>query len=79
MCTENGWYFLSSHLLNRVTGFGFLPGKEIKAAGVGNLGLQDREYISLWLLKYLSGTLQKDLRFNGSRSTSRRLVEIPEK
>ena len=79
MCTENGWYFLLPHLLNRVTGFGFLPGKEIKAAGVGNLGLQDREYISLWLLKYLSGTLQKDLRFNGSRSTSRHLVEIPEK
>lgn len=31
---------------NRVTAFGFLPGKEVKAAGVGNLGLHDREYIS---------------------------------
>ena len=25
-------------------GFGFLPGKEVRDAGVGNLGLQDREY-----------------------------------
>jgi hypothetical protein len=25
------------------TAFGFLPGKEVKEAGVGNLGLQDRE------------------------------------
>ena len=24
--------------------FGFLAGKEVKAAGVGNLGLQDRQY-----------------------------------
>lgn len=32
-------------LLNqtRVTGFGFLASKEVKAAGVGNLGLQDRK------------------------------------
>lgn len=28
----------------RVSGFGFLASKEVKAAGVGNLGLQDREY-----------------------------------
>ncbi len=26
--------------------FGFLAGEEVKAAGVGNLGLQDREYLS---------------------------------
>jgi hypothetical protein len=26
----------------RLNGFGFMPGKEIKDAGVGNLGLQDR-------------------------------------
>jgi len=24
--------------------FGFLPGKEVKEAGVGNLGLQDRRF-----------------------------------
>jgi hypothetical protein len=35
------------HELNRISGFGFLAGKEVKAAGVGNLGLQDREYVSL--------------------------------
>jgi hypothetical protein len=29
-------------LIFRLNGFGFMPGKEIKAAGVGNLGLQDR-------------------------------------
>ncbi len=27
----------------RLTGFGFLGGQEIKDAGVGNLGLQDRK------------------------------------
>jgi acetylcholinesterase len=30
------WLFLAH------PGFGFLGGKEVKAAGVGNLGLQDR-------------------------------------
>lgn len=32
---------LCSH--SNVPAFGFLPGKEVKEAGVGNLGLQDRE------------------------------------
>ena len=31
--------------LSRLTGFGFLASKEVKAAGVGNLGLQDRSYL----------------------------------
>jgi len=31
--------------LNTLVGFGFLAGKEVKEAGVGNLGLQDREPI----------------------------------
>lgn len=26
-----------------IPAFGFLPGREVKDAGVGNLGLQDRE------------------------------------
>ena len=39
--------FSPSDVSNRVSGFGFLAGKEVKAAGVGNLGLQDREYVSL--------------------------------
>jgi acetylcholinesterase len=31
----------------RLGGFGFLPGKEVREAGVGNLGLQDRKCISM--------------------------------
>lgn len=34
-------------LSDRLTGFGFLASKEVKAAGIGNLGLQDRELISI--------------------------------
>ena len=43
------YFLLPSYVyeLNRISGFGFLAGKEVKAAGVGNLGLQDREYVSL--------------------------------
>jgi hypothetical protein len=28
----------------RLAAFGFLPGKEVKNAKIGNLGLQDREF-----------------------------------
>lgn len=28
----------------RLAGLGFLPGKEVKEAGIGNLGLHDRMY-----------------------------------
>ncbi|KAJ7599913.1 carotenoid ester lipase precursor [Mycena floridula] len=38
----------------RVTGFGFMAGKEIKAAGVGNLGLQDQREALRWVQKYIS-------------------------
>ncbi|TFK40488.1 carotenoid ester lipase precursor, partial [Crucibulum laeve] len=38
----------------RVTGFGFLPGKEVKAAGVGNLGLQDQRQALRWIQKYIT-------------------------
>ena len=39
------WYMDSlTFILRLASGFGFLPGKEVKAAGVGNLGLQDRQY-----------------------------------
>lgn len=41
----NGRIFMlyASHLLISITVFGFLGGKEVKEAGVGNLGLHDRE------------------------------------
>ena len=59
-------------MLTRLSGFGFLAGKEIKEAGVGNLGLQDRKYALLCFTKYLNRVLQSDLRFNGSRNTFQR-------
>ncbi|KAL0577126.1 hypothetical protein V5O48_004879 [Marasmius crinis-equi] len=37
----------------RVTGFGFLASKEVKAAGVGNLGLQDQREALRWIQKYI--------------------------
>ena len=46
----SGWLVTISQLEMRYSmtmfhlAFGFLPGKEVKAAGVGNLGLQDRMY-----------------------------------
>ncbi len=41
------YFLLPPYLLNRLSGFGFLASEEVKAAGVGNLGLQDREYAQL--------------------------------
>ncbi|KAH8813521.1 carotenoid ester lipase precursor [Flagelloscypha sp. PMI_526] len=38
----------------RVSGFGFMPGKEIKDAGVGNLGLHDQREALRWIQKYIS-------------------------
>ncbi|CAL1698298.1 unnamed protein product [Somion occarium] len=38
----------------RVSAFGFLPGKEVKAAGVGNLGLQDQRQAFRWIQKYIN-------------------------
>lgn len=43
------WGLVSSGSSFVPTAFGFLPGKEVKEAGVGNLGLQDRELTILWL------------------------------
>ncbi|KAF9057265.1 carotenoid ester lipase precursor [Panaeolus papilionaceus] len=37
----------------RLTGFGFLGGKEVKAAGIGNLGLQDQRQAMRWIQKYI--------------------------
>jgi len=37
----------------RVSAFGFLAGKEVKDAGVGNLGLQDQREALRWIQKYI--------------------------
>ncbi|XP_006455188.1 hypothetical protein AGABI2DRAFT_121127 [Agaricus bisporus var. bisporus H97] len=37
----------------RVSAFGFLAGKEVKEAGVGNLGLQDQREALRWVQKYI--------------------------
>lgn len=41
--------------VDRLNGFGFLAGAEVKAGGVGNLGLDDREYPSLIPSQYFEG------------------------
>ncbi|OJT04264.1 Lipase 4 [Trametes pubescens] len=38
----------------RLSAFGFLGGKEVKEAGVGNLGLQDQREALRWIQKYIS-------------------------
>ncbi|KAI9430679.1 Alpha/Beta hydrolase protein [Lactarius indigo] len=38
----------------RLSALGFLPGKEVKAAEVGNLGLQDQRVALRWVQKYIS-------------------------
>ncbi|KAJ7710612.1 carotenoid ester lipase precursor [Mycena rosella] len=37
----------------RVSAFGFLGGKEVRAAGVGNLGLHDQREALRWMQKYI--------------------------
>ncbi|EIM86204.1 carotenoid ester lipase precursor [Stereum hirsutum FP-91666 SS1] len=37
----------------RLSAFGFLPGQEVKEAGVGNLGLQDQRLALRWVQKYI--------------------------
>ncbi|KAK7050555.1 carboxylic ester hydrolase [Favolaschia claudopus] len=37
----------------RVAAFGFLASKEVRAAGVGNLGLQDQRQALRWIQKYI--------------------------
>ncbi|KAJ8454068.1 hypothetical protein ONZ45_g19450 [Pleurotus djamor] len=38
----------------RVSAFGFLASQEVKAAGIGNLGLQDQREALRWVRKYIS-------------------------
>ncbi|KAF7298756.1 Carboxylic ester hydrolase [Mycena indigotica] len=37
----------------RVSAFGFLASKEVRAAGIGNLGLQDQRQALRWIQKYI--------------------------
>ncbi|KIK96774.1 hypothetical protein PAXRUDRAFT_825611 [Paxillus rubicundulus Ve08.2h10] len=37
----------------RLNAFGFLPGREVKDAGVGNLGLHDQRLALYWIQKYI--------------------------
>ncbi|CAL1707382.1 unnamed protein product [Somion occarium] len=37
----------------RLNAFGFLPGKEVKAAGIGNLGLLDQRQAFRWIQTYI--------------------------
>ena len=78
-CVTRWGVFLPSHVLNRISGFGFLAGKEVKAAGVGNLGLHDREYVSLRSRSISMKFEQRGLRFSGFRSTFQHLAAIPKK
>ncbi|KAI0665708.1 carotenoid ester lipase precursor [Trametes maxima] len=38
----------------RLSAFGFLGGKEVKEAGIGNLGLQDQREALRWIQRYIS-------------------------
>ncbi|KAF9453329.1 alpha/beta-hydrolase [Macrolepiota fuliginosa MF-IS2] len=38
----------------RLTGFGFLASKEVREAGIGNLGLQDQRQALRWVQKYIA-------------------------
>lgn len=38
----------------RVSGFGFLPGKEVKSSGLGNLGMQDQRFALRWVNSQIS-------------------------
>ncbi|KAI9447105.1 carotenoid ester lipase precursor [Russula earlei] len=38
----------------RVSAFGFLPGKEVRQAKIGNLGLQDQRLALKWVQRYIS-------------------------
>lgn len=61
------------------TAFGFLPGKEVKDAGVGNLGLHDRAYLdfSICIPSLTLVPAQNDSHSGGLTSTSLSLGVIP--
>jgi carboxylesterase type B len=40
-------------VIDSIAAFGFLASKEVRAAGVGNLGLQDQRQAFRWVQKYI--------------------------
>ena len=61
------------------TVFGFLGGKEVQEAGLGNLGLYDRECIYTQTKIWRLFVIQNEWPSNGYRNTSQSLAEILEK
>ncbi|KAI0306653.1 Alpha/Beta hydrolase protein [Multifurca ochricompacta] len=51
---ELGEPFIFVSMNHRLSAFGFLPGKEVKEAKVGNLGLQDQRLALKWVQTYIS-------------------------
>ncbi|KAJ7034347.1 sterol esterase [Mycena alexandri] len=51
---ETGEPIIAIALNYRLSAFGFLPGKEVGAAGVSNLGLRDQIFALEWVQKYVS-------------------------
>lgn len=43
---------LKSFRWSRFAALGFLGGKEVQAAGIGNAGLRDRQWLNFWYLLY---------------------------
>ena len=55
--------FSFSNQINALLAFGFLAGKEVKDARVGNLGLWDRERSGLGMIKVLTSGCTERLAF----------------
>ncbi|KAI0645330.1 carotenoid ester lipase precursor [Trametes meyenii] len=51
---EIGYPIIYVAMNYRLSAFGFLGGKEVKKAGVGNLGLQDQREAFRWIQKYIT-------------------------
>ncbi|KAJ7772468.1 carotenoid ester lipase precursor, partial [Mycena metata] len=51
---ETGEPIIAVAINYRLSAFGFLPGKEVGAAGISNLGLRDQIFALKWVRKYIS-------------------------
>ena len=68
-------------LLISLSALGFLASEEVKAAGVGNIGLQDRRSLSVWIVFLVINTMhpQNVKPFAGFESILEHLEEIRQK